>query len=488
MGMDKLAAHPLYKIANPDSITILGASNKYTAMGTSILSVIRELGYEGAIYPVHPKEETVQGLPAYKAVEDLPAVPDLAIIVLPTRLVVDAMDALGRKGVRHAIVVSGGFGESGEDGILLQQRLKETASAHSIRFIGPNCIGAVNPHHKFNATFLSYRQQPGTIGMASQSGSFITQMFDYLDLFGLGFSTGFSVGNEADTDIVDCMEYLAECPNTKVIGLYIESIRRGARFIEAARRIVPKKPIVAYYAGGTEAGRKAGFSHTGSMAGPDRVYDGVFRQGGIIRAHSIEELYDFCWCLSACPEPAGNRVLIQTHSGGPGAVGADACDRAGLVLPPLSGKTRKRLAEYLPHTASMNNPVDLTFTRNPLDYLDVIPKLLIEDDHADMLMMYMLTPAAQVRRAIESMGADPEEAERETLNFIDRQSEKIAAFMHECPKPFVGFSYATGENRFIRGLHEAGMPVLPSPNRAARALWSLAEYRRLKAKIEDQVR
>ncbi len=282
---------------------------------------------------------------------------------------------------------------------------------------------------------------------------------------------------------MDCMEYLARCPNTRVIGLYIESIRRGDRFIEAARRITPDKPIVAYYAGGTEAGRRAGFSHTGSLAGPDKVYDGVFRQGGIIRAYSIEELYDFCWCLGTCPIPAGNRVLVQTHSGGPGAVAADACDRAGLVLPPLADETRNKLAEILPHTASMNNPVDLTFTRDPRDYTDVIPRLLAADSNTDAVLMYMLQPPSSVRRAVEAMGIKGAQVEEEVEKYMDGRSREMARFIKGCEKPFIGFSYATGENRFIRGLYDAGVPVFPSPNRAARAVWALVEYARLREKI-----
>ncbi len=478
---------PLYKIANPDSIAILGASNQFQSMGTIVLSVIQGLGYKGMIYPVHPKEETVLGLKAYQLVEDLPEVPDLAIIVLPTRIVVEAMEACGKKGIRHAIVVSGGFGEAGETGISMQKQLQETAERHGIRFIGPNCIGAVNPHHNFNATFLSYSQKPGFIGMASQSGSFITQMFDYLKLFGLGFSTGFSVGNESDIDIIDCMEYLALCPHTKVIGLYIEGIRRGREFVKAARRISQKKPIVAYYAGGTDAGKKAGFSHTGSMAGPDKVYDGVFRQCGIVRAYSIEELYDFCWCLGAVPLPAGNRVLVQTHSGGPGAVAADACDRAGLVLPPLSANTREKLADYVPHTASMNNPVDLTFTRNPQDYIDAIPRLLVQEENVDTVLMYMMTPSATIQRAMEAMGIEKEQAVKETERFIDDQSRSLGDFIAASQKTFLGFSYSMGENRFVRGLYNAGVPVLPSPTRAARALWAMVEYSRLKKKIANSI-
>ena len=319
--------------------------------------------------------------------------------------------------------------------------------------------------------------------MASQSGSFITQMFAYLERFGLGFSTGFSVGNEANIDIVDCMEYLAACPNTKVIGLYIESIRRGRDFIDAARSIVPHKPIVAYYVGGSEGGRRAGLSHTGALAGPDRIYDGVFRQSGVVRAGSIEELFDYCWALGTCPPPRGNRVLIQTHSGGPGAVAADACDRAGLKLLPLSEATRERLAPYVPHTASINNPIDLTFSKRAMDYMDVLPKVVLEDENSDAVLMYLMMPKRSVLRAMDAMGITGETAEKEADSYIDHQGRKMAKVMLAAEKPFIGFSFYTGENRFIKGLYDAGAPVFPSPTRAARALGALVRYARLREKL-----
>jgi len=310
---------PLHRICNPRSIAVFGASNQFSAMGTTLLTALLSLSYEGTVYPIHPREETIQGLRAYRDVRDLPEVPDLALLILPTRVVSEVLEACGEKGIRRAIVVSGGFAELGtREGVALQATLEETARRHDIRFLGPNCIGVVNPHLRFNTTFFEYGCDPGFIGIASQSGSFVTQMFDYLGRFGLGFSTGISVGNEASIDIVDAMEYLAACPNTRVIALYIEGIRRGRAFVETARAIVPHKPIVAYYVGGSEAGRKAGRSHTGALAGPDRLYDGVFRQSGILRAGSIEELFDFCWALGSCPLPRGDGLIIQTHSGGPG--------------------------------------------------------------------------------------------------------------------------------------------------------------------------
>lgn len=475
---------PLYKIANPESIAFFGASNNPSAMGTSIFNSIRALGFEGSLYPVHPKEVSVQGLEAFSSISDLPRVPDLAVLVLPTDIVAEKLDECGRKGIQHAIVVSGGFTEVGEKGTRLQQVLETIAQKYGIRFLGPNCIGVVNPHHRLNATFLPYEIKPGFIGMASQSGSFITQMFDYLGRFGLGFSTGFSLGNEADVDLVDGLQYLARCPHTRVIALYIESIRRGREFIEAARAVVPHKPIVAYYVGGSEEGRRAGLSHTGALAGPDRLYAGIFRQSGVIRAESIAELFDFSWVLGTCTVPTGSGVIIQTHSGGPGAAAADACGRAGLALPALDTDTLKKLEPFVPHTGSCQNPVDLTFTRNPLDYYLKIPEILLESQVAQSVLTYFLVPSKTVRQSLELMGVAADQLEPETDKVLAGIAESIAALPARHAKPFIGFSFRNHNDPFTRMLHERGLPVLPDPARAARALAALVTYRQLKAKIQ----
>jgi len=475
---------PLFPIVNPRSIAFFGASNNSSAMGTTILNSLLVLGYEGTVYPVHPRETEVQGLRAYERVEDLPEIPDLAVLVLPTEIVCDKIEECGRKGIRHAIVVSGGFKESGvEEGRRRQEQLVETAARHGIRFIGPNCIGVANPHLKLNTTFLRCEGSPGFIGMASQSGSFVTQMFNYLDQYGLGFSTAFSVGNEANIDIVDCMEYLGACPHTKVIALYVEGIRRGRRFIEAARSIIPRKPIVAYYVGGSDTGKQAGFSHTGAMAGPDPLYDGMFRQGGIIRASSMTELFDFCSLLGNMPEPAGRNLVIQTHSGGPGAEAADVCGRVGLQLAELSEKTVGALGSLIPHTGSIKNPVDVTFSKNPLDFFDSIPRVLLEEDHADILLMYLLMPTESVARTLARLGVPKEDIERESGTLINRLCDGIEGFLEEYKKPIVGYTYRSFNDDFVRGLLARGMPVYPGPERAVRAIEALVRYYEIRKKI-----
>ncbi len=475
--------HPLYSMVHPRSIAFFGASNRFTAMGTNQLHSLLSLGFEGTIYPVHPKEDQVLGLKAYRDVMDLPEVPDLAVMVLPTAVVPETLEKCGRKGIRRAVIVSGGFKEVGGSGMDLEKELLAIAAHYGIRFLGPNCLGVVNPHHRFNMTFLPFTGKAGFIGFASQSGSFVTQMFDYLAEVGLGFSTALSVGNEANIDLVDCLDYLAGCPRTKVIGIYIEAIRRGRAFLEAARRIAPHKPIVAYYAGGSEAGKRAGFSHTGALAGPDRLYDGVFKQSGVIRANSMTELFDFCGVLGSCPLPRGNRLIILTHSGGPGATAADACGRAGLALTDFSRETIAGIGPFMPQTGSLNNPVDLTFTKNMQDYFERIPEVLLNDPNADGLLIYIILSDPLLRRPLLHMGV-PEEAIQDQIDpLIEELVKTVMKLPETSHKPVIGYSFRSHFDRLIRILQNRGFPVLPSPERAARAMAALVRYGQVREKL-----
>jgi acyl-CoA synthetase (NDP forming) len=474
--MTRFQDHPLYQIMHPGSIAFWGASNNPTGMGSVQLKQLLSLGFEGPVYPMHPREKTVAGLPAYAHLKDVPGPVDLAIFVLPTKVVPEILEECGKAGVKRVIIVSAGFGEIGPEGKELQKRIVEIARTYGIHFIGPNCIGVVNPYIKLNTTFFPYEATPGFIGMASQSGSFITQMFVHLAKFGLGFSQGFSVGNEALIDITDCLEYLGDCPKTKVIALYIESIRRGREFFRVAREVSKKKPIVAYYVGGSESGKKAALSHTGALAGPDRLYDGIFRQCGIIRAATIEELFDFCYVLGSQPVPAGDRITILTHSGGPGAAAADAAERSGLSLAQFSAATVEALSAHVPHTASVANPVDLTFNRNPNDYMETLPRILLQDESTDLLFVYLLIPVHRVVQTIESSGLASGEAAELARSFITARCDAMARVAAESGKPVVGASFCPRTEPFISELQDRGVPVLPSPERAVKALAGLAKY------------
>jgi len=471
-----IADSSLYKIVNPGSIAFFGASNNFGSMGTNQLASLLSLGFEGNIYPVHPKETTVLGLKAYQNVADIPETPDLSVMILPTRIVLDTVTQCGEKGIKNAIIVSGGFREVGEKGHDLEQALIQTTHRYGMRFLGPNCLGVANPHHKFNTTFLPFQGQAGYLGMVSQSGSFITQMFDYLSRVGMGFSTAISVGNEADIDLVDGLKYLAACPHTKVISLYIETIRNPRNFIEVAGAVAPIKPIIAYYVGGSESGKQACLSHTGALSGPDRLYDGVFRQTGVIRARSIEEMFDMASVFGSVPAPQGDRVVIQTHSGGPGAVAADACDREGLKIPVMPDAVKKRLSTLVPHTGSIGNPVDITFSKDRLAYFSSIPGCLLDADHFDILLIYLLLPKHMFSRVMESMGVPENQIATETEKMITELADKIEELVHTYEKPVIGFSFHSHEAFFIKELRARNIPVMQSPHRAARAVAALCRY------------
>ena len=485
--MGNISSSPLYNIMYPDSVAVFGASNSMLTMGTSLLVNMMELGYEGEIFPIHRELREVLGLKAYRGLDEVPRVPDTALIVVPARVVPKILTDCGKKGIPSAIIVSGGFRELGREGMALEEEISEIAKEYGIRFLGPNCIGVVNPYHRWNTTIFHYTaSMEGFIGMVSQSGSFVTQMFSHLKKFGLGFSQGMSIGNQADIDMVDCIEYLGECEHTKVIGLYIEGLPRPDKLVRVAREVSRKKPIVAMYVGGTEGGSRAGRSHTGALSASDAIYDGAFRQCGIVRASSIEELFDFCWALGTQPLLAGNRTVVLTHSGGPGAAAADAAERSGLRLPPLSEETRAKLREAVPQTGSLNNPVDLTFTRNFEDLYQQIPRILLEDPDFDCVLMYFLMSMENLGRLVgkvESPLFETMEAFQEYMLGLCRRFVSLARSRN---KPLLGSSFLMRDEPFIRELEDLGIPIIPSPERSARAMGALYRYSRMREKLDQE--
>ena len=481
------AKQSLYQLMHPNHIAVIGASNNILNMGTRILNNLLSLKFQGSVFPVHPRLDQVLGLKAYADVRQIPLVPDLAVIVVPVAAVSKVLRECGQKGIRQAIIISGGFREAGEEGRQRENELVEIAQQYQIRFLGPNCIGVINPQYRFNTTVFHYTAaMDGFIGMVSQSGSFITQMFYHLEKFGLGFSQGFSVGNQANVDLADCMEYLEDCERTRVIGLYIEGITQPQKFMRIARQVSKKKPIVAVYVGGTEGGSRAGWSHSGAMAGSDAIHDGVFRQCGIVRAFTIEELFDFCWALGSQPPMKGNRVVIFTHSGGPGAVAADAVDRVGLKLPPLSPETREKIGKRLPHTGSLNNPIDTTFFRRIDDILLHIPRILLEDRQIDGILMYFLFMADNFKHLLGRTDSSMFNSLAEFENFVSGLCRRLADSAQSQAKPLIGSSFLMRSERFIRELEDFGIPILPSPERSARAMEALYRYSRMQEALLRQ--
>jgi acyl-CoA synthetase (NDP forming) len=482
--IQKSRQDPLELIANPKSIAFWGASNNPLSMGSVQLSSLIDMGFEGPIYPIHPKEATVLGRKAYPSILQVKEPVDLAVLVTPTRVVPEILEECGRAGVKSAIIVSAGFAEMGPEGKPAQDRLVEISQRYNLPFLGPNCIGAVNPYAKLNTTFFAYDAKPGFVGMASQSGSFVTQMSPYMDQFGLGFSRAFSVGNEAVIDLADCVEHLGDQPDTKVIALYVETLRRGRRFVEIAKRVSLRIPIVAFYVGGSGAGRKAALSHTGAMAGPDALYEGVFRQAGIVRVNSPEELYDACLVLGSQPLPRGRGVAILTHSGGPGAVAADAAERWGLRLTEFSPHTTEALQALAPHTARLGNPVDLTFNRNPTDYVTTFPRIVLEDEGVNLLFIYLFLTERRVRKSVEALTKDPATADEMTERFITEYASSLVEIARASQKPVVAGTFNPLGEPLYKMLRDLSFPVLPTPERAVRAMSALVRYAEARRALE----
>ncbi len=349
---------------------------------------------------------------------------------------------------------------------------------HGIRYVGPNCIGIYNGFIRLNTTPLPNRMAAGKIGMISQSGTYLSHMYPYLERLEFNFGEGISLGNAASIDLVDTLEYFEERPEIEVIAMYIEGIRRPRAFLEAARRVSKKKPIVALYVGGSEGGGRAVASHTAALAGEDAVYDAAFRQAGVIRAWSIEQLLDFSWAFATQPLPAGDRMAVLTSSGGPGASMADCVTRCGLKLPTFSPETQAAVNVHLPHTGTGANPVDVTYTKDPDAFLHHIPKALLEDDEIDGLFLYGFFGADWLLKLDETvgggyLGGEPEEIRRmgaaRTKAFIE--------FLLGFGKPVMGSTFLDNTDSMVRDLRRGGIPMFPSPERAVKAMEALYRYK-----------
>ncbi len=477
--------NPLHAIMNAESIAFFGASNNPLTMGTNQITHLIKEGFEGRVWPVHPKEKNVLGVQAYKTVADLPEVPDLAVLVVPTKIVPDILEQCGQKGIKHAVVISGGFKERGKEGEKLEKELKKTAKKYQIRLVGPNCIGVINAKRNFNLTVYPYQIGPGPMGVLSHSGTYVTQVLPYLAKRGVRYSQAISLGNEADIDMVDGIEYLGQDPDTKAIALYIEVIRRGKEFVETARKVSLKKPIVAYYVGGTEAGARSGASHTGAMAGNDKVYDSAFRQCGIIRAPTVERLYDWAWALATTPAPRGRRVGIISHSGGPLTSMADACSRNKIEVPLFTEETQKKISRFIPKTGSAANPVDFTYSTNLEAMLSAIPKIIFENKEVDAVLIHGIGGFG----LIKNLG--PEALKTGSIDFsaIEKHMAEMCYGLVELKEkmscPIITTSFTDYTDPVVKFLFENDIPFYSTPERAVQAMAAVMNYAEWRRKQAD---
>ena len=443
------------KFFRPESVAVIGASRDEGTVGNEVLRNIIEGGYKGQIYPVNPKADEIRGIKAYHSILELPAKPDVAIFCIPAKFIVPSLEQCGEKGITAVVIISAGFKEAGPEGAKLEMEMVERLKTLNVRVIGPNCVGVVIPPLNLNATFLKGMPKPGPIAFFSQSGALCGAVLDWAVAEGIGFSRFFSLGNNADLNEVDLMYALRDDPETKVILGYIEGVRDGRKFLQAAREVSKDKPVVVVKSGGTQSGARAASSHTGSLAGSAKAFGAVFMQSGLIRARTIQEMFDYAIAFAYQPLPKGPGLTILTNSGGPGVMAADAVENSSLRLVGLEKATIDRLREVLPRNASVYNPVDIIGDADANRYKAALD-IILEDPNTDILIV-LLTPTAMSRaEKIADMLAAKENFSGKTL---------VTAFMG-------GNSVAEGNKKLL----DRGIPSFPNPERAILALDAMNRY------------
>lgn len=345
---------------DPKAIALIGASNRPNSVGSVLARNLTEAGFAGPILMVNPHERTIRSRPNYRSLADLPTVPDLAVVATPPAAVPGLIAELGALGCRAAVVVTAGFGEGGHaEGAQLQQAMLEASRPHLLRIVGPNCLGIMSPGRGINASFAHLNPAPGDLAFVTQSGALATAVLDWASARGIGFSHVVSVGDMADVDFGDLLDYLALDTATRAMLLYVESISHARKFISAARIASRSKPVVVIKSGRSSAGAKAALSHTGALAGSDFIYDAVFRRAGMLRVNELRELFEAVTTLSAPLEAHGDRLIVITNGGGAGVLAADALEARGGQLAKLSDQTLAALDAVLPRSWSRGNPVDI---------------------------------------------------------------------------------------------------------------------------------
>ena len=389
---------------SPEGVVIIGASQDPTKLGYLLARNVAQSNYRGAVHFVNTKGGVLLGKQFYTRVLEVPDPVDLAVILIPAPAIPNVLKECGERGIRAAIVASGGFRETGEAGAALERECLQVAKKYGIRLVGPNCVGIVETHLPLNTTFLAPPGPPqGDIAYISQSGAICASVIDWARGQGYGLSRLVSLGNQVDLKEADFLVPIAADPYTNVLTFYLENVFDGRKFVEQAKIVSKKKPILAIKVGRFSSGQRAAASHTGALAGKDSAYEAAFRQAGVIRAETIEELFDWARILAWCPPPEGRGVAVLTNSGGPGVTAADAVETYGLHMAELSDTTSSALREILPAASSVLNPIDLVATGSPEQYAECL-RILLADKNVNGVMVIILPPpmhsAGAVARAL----------------------------------------------------------------------------------------
>jgi acetyltransferase len=452
-----IKAEKLKAIFAPRSVAVIGATARPQSLGRAVFANLLYAGYGGCAYPVNPGVKSVLGVRAYGSILEVPDDVDLAVLVVPAAAVCDTLEEAGRKGCRGAIVISAGFKEIGGEGVGLERRLQEVASRHGIAVVGPNCFGAINtdPAVSLNATFSRSFPAAGRIAFVSQSGALGVAALEHAAQEKIGFSKFISIGNKADINENHVLAALADDEATDVILLYLEDLEDPKEFIDLARRVSERKPILAVKSGRTKEGAKAAASHTGALAGSDETYDLLFTQCGVLRVETLEELFRLGMAFTHRPLPRGKRLAIVTNAGGPGIMATDAAVRHGLELARLDPATEARMRPHMSPAASLGNPVDLVGDADEARYREALAAVL-DDDGVDEVIVIV----------VPQMNTD-----------LGAMSRVVADAARETDKPLFAVYMATGDiERPLRLLDEAGVLHYRFPEDAARALGAMAHY------------
>ncbi len=447
----------------PDSVAVIGASEDEKKIGHVVFRNLLYQGFKGKVYPVNPKRKEILGIKCYPSVTDIPDKVDLGIIVIPAKGVPLVIKDCATKGVKGVVVITAGFREIGGEGLKLEQEITELVKNAGIRMVGPNCLGVVNTFNCMNATFASDMPSPGKISFFSQSGALGVALIDWAIENNFSLGKFVSLGNKADLNETDFLEYFGTDPDTDVILGYIEDVKDGKKFLRVAQEVAKIKPVIIVKAGSTEAGARAASSHTGALAGSDRAFTEAFKKAGIIRAESIQELFEIAEIFKIKKIPKGNRLLVITNAGGPGIIAADTADKEGLKLDPMSEESISALVDKLPSTAALYNPIDIIGDATSERY-----KIVLEQAIKDPLVegiCIILTPQA--------------------ITDVENIAEEIVEKDKVSDKPI--FACFIGGKRVQQGINilkSNQIPCYSDPSTAVRAYKKFIEFNKIKNKKE----
>ncbi len=475
-------------IFHPRSIAFIGASGRIGKWGHILSTITLAEGYEGDLYFVNPKGKPVMGREVFTAADELPDGVDLAVVTIPAALIPDLMPVFRAKGIRSAVVVASGFAEAGEEGRHLEQALVKSARENDVVFLGPNTMGITNPHIRLYCTGSHVKPGPGDTVVVSQSGNMGTQLLGFAEQQGIGVRGFAGTGNEAMITMEDCLEAFETDDLTRIVMVYLESVKNGPRFIQTARRLSRKKPIVLLKGGRSGAGTRAAAGHTGAMATDNRIFDAVCRQTGIVQVHHPTDLLDLSAGFSALPLPAGGRVAVVTLGGGWGVVAADLLNEYYLTVPDPPPEIIRQIDAFLPPYWSRSNPVDIVGEMDDTVSLKITEILAAWEGCDAVLNLGIMGRVNLLGRYLESIRkADPEYAD----DFIGAARESFAAFetgyikhvvhlMETHQKPVIGVSIlTTDEDRTLYSVENSryGGVFYPTPERAVKVLSKMREYR-----------